>query len=430
MSEQKAVTALASVGLSLADESSRDFTRAPAAVTLGSVDFGGWQIHSVAGALPDFPAGTVYLVKVNYDVLLAAGTPAPTWVEAGFEFLDEDAVVIDALPRSVWEATPARRYNLTAELAFSLADDAPPGGTVVGPPLRENIPVPPLTSVLEVLGIGSSFIRWRHIQSTDSAVPPGSQVGWLVLLVPAGCRDVQVRARAGYASTPHRLQGRQPSAAPDTFTVRLPAPPAGPPPGPGMDDSADDALSMRMGFVIDVAGYSQRTEPGQHAVQRRLTALVGEVVRDIGITLDRCYTQDTGDGMNVFLPPATDVSRALPTLLMATANRLSRDNQQYTDRIRLRMAIDFGPVRKAAAGFSGNTVISFGRLVDSEPIREAVSGPLAADLAVLVSDWLFATVVSQGYGFLDPAQFTRIQAIVRSFQADAWLWTSGPGESG
>lgn len=429
MVEQDSAERLARVGLSLTDESSRDFSRMPTELTIGSVDFGGWQIHPVSGALRDFPGSAAYLVKINYDILLSVGTPTPTWVDAGFEFLGEDVTVVDALPRSVREATAARHYNLTADLAFSSVDDTVPGAAA-SPPLRENIPVPSLTPVLEVFGIGSPIIRWRHTAIGNATVPAGSQVSWLILLVPAGCREVHVRARAGYGSSPDRLRGRRPSAAPDMFTVRLPAPPTEPPPDTAPSQGAEGAFSMRMGFVVDVADYSQRTEPGQCAVQQRLAALLSDVMRDIGTTLGQCYTQGTGDGMNVFLPLATDISRALPVLLTATASRLVRDNRQHADRIKLRMATDFGPVRPAAAGFSGNTIISFGRLVDSAPIRQAVSGQSAADLAVLVSDWLFAAVVSQGYAGLDPARFTRVQAVVRNFQADAWLWTSDPGEEG
>ena len=48
-----------------------------------------------------FPACDAYLVKVNYDISLAADAPEPIWVDAGFEFHDEGVAVADALPRSV-----------------------------------------------------------------------------------------------------------------------------------------------------------------------------------------------------------------------------------------------------------------------------------------------------------------------------------------
>ncbi len=421
---------LARVGLCLVGESSRAFTGAPARFTIGSVDFGGWQIHPVAAMPQGFPACDAYLVKVNYDIALAADAPEPIWVDAGFEFHDEGVAVADALPRSVRKPTGASRHTLTAHLAFDVADDAATHGAALDSPLHQGIPMPPLTPIVEVFGIGGPRIRWRYTATTGAAGTAGhvgSQVSWLALLVPAGCGELHVEACAGYGSTPHRMMGMQAKATPDTFTVRLPSKLGG---TPADEAAAPAALTVRMGFVVDVVGYSKRTEPCQYAVQQRLAALIHDVLDDVGFSLDENFVQGTGDGMNVFLPTGTDISRALPGLLEATATRLGIDNQRHTDRIRLRMATDLGPVRQAAAGFSGNTIISFGRLVDSAPIRDAISDHPDADLAALVSDRLYEFVVSQGYPGLDPARFTPVRAVVKSFQAGAWLWTSLPGGSG
>jgi class 3 adenylate cyclase len=240
-----------------------------------------------------------------------------------------------------------------------------------------------------------------------------------VLLIPAGSGELHVRATARHASAPGSLAGRRPSVTPAAFTIRLPA-------DPPTEDSPVP-LSVRMGFVVDVVGYSQRAEPHQYALQQRLAALITDVMDEIGVRLEPGYVQGTGDGMNVFLPVDTDISRALPALLASVGARLRRDNQRHQDRIRLRVATDLGPVRPAATGFSGNTIIAFGRLVDSAPIRDAMARHPDADLAVLVSDWLYQHVVSHGYGGLDPAEFSRVQAVVKSFQADAWLWIRPSG---
>ncbi len=125
---------LARVGLCLVGESSRAFTGAPARFTIGSVDFGGWQIHPVAAMPQGFPACDAYLVKVNYDISLAADAPEPIWVDAGFEFHDEGVAVADALPRSVRKPTGASRHTLTAHLAFDVADDAATHGAALDSP--------------------------------------------------------------------------------------------------------------------------------------------------------------------------------------------------------------------------------------------------------------------------------------------------------
>jgi class 3 adenylate cyclase len=415
MSEQSASPALARVSLWLDAGESRGYIGTPARFTIGWVDFGGWLVDRVAAPQPIRPDSAAYLIKVNYDVGLAPGAPPPAWVEAGFEFEDEDVAVVDALPRRVRASADARSYLLTEHLAFQEADVAVPEGF----PFRGGIVVPPLDPDIDAFGIGKSRVRWRHTTVPGTAGPVGSQTGWLVLLAPARSGELHVVATARHALAAGSLAGRRPTAAPAAFTIRLPA-------GPPAPDSPVP-LSVRMGFVVDVVGYSQRTEPHQYALQQRLAALITEVMGEIGVRLEPEYVQGTGDGMNVFLPVDTDISRTLPALLASVGTRLRRDNQQHQDRIRLRVATDLGPVRPAATGFSGNTIIAFGRLVDSAPIRDAMAGHPDADLAVLVSDWLYQYFVSQGYGGLDPAEFTRVQAVVKSFQADAWLWIGPSG---
>lgn len=420
---------VASVELYRDEQSSRTYTGAPARFRIGSVDFGGWQIHPVATVSRDFASNDAYLVKVNYDVNLGTGAPEPIWMDAGFEFQDEGVAVLDALPRSVRSPTCASRYVLTTHLGFDAATDTCQNTPAPSSSSHANIVMPAVVPVVEVFGVGGPIIRWRHSVTQGGTGPVGSQTGWLALLVPAGCRELHVRALGGYASTAYRLKGGQAAAKPDAFTVRLPmpaerAPTVAPPPADKARADGAASLSVRLGFAVDIVGYSERSEPGQYLVQQRLDALMREIMSDIDIALDDGYVQHTGDGMNVFMPLETDISHALPALLTATAGRLAADNQRHTDRMRLRMAIDFGPVRQAATGFSGNTIVSFGRLVESSPIRKAIKDNVRTDLVVLISDWLYWSIVSHGYGGLEPGRFTRVLAVVKSFQAEAWLWTS------
>jgi len=443
---------LARADLCLIAAENRAYAGGPAQVTIGSVGFGGWQVDLVARTPSAFPASDAYLIKVNYDVGLAPEAPAPDWVEAGFEFDDEGVAVIDALPRRVHQPAGASRYLLTEHLAFDVAGAGEQDSFPAGRPLREGIAMPPLDPDIGAFGIGGPGIRWRHTAAAGTAGPAGSQVGWLAVVAPAGCRELRIRAVARHASRSRQMAGRRPGATSQPCTVRLPArSPAGTAaagtaaagtaaaavsgspagqvraPSPSAPPFSMPPLSVRMGFVVDVVGYSERTEPGQYALQQRLAALITEVMGLAGVRLEPEYLQGTGDGMNVFLPAGADVSRVLAALLRPAATWLHDDNQGHADRMRLRVATDLGPVRPAATGFSGNTIIAFGRLVDSAPIREAITRQPDADLVVLVSDWLYAAVVSQGYAGLEPSRFTRVQAVVKSFQADAWLWTSAPG---
>ncbi|BBH69568.1 hypothetical protein ACTI_62530 [Actinoplanes sp. OR16] len=183
------------------------------------------------------------------------------------------------------------------------------------------------------------------------------------------------------------------------------------------------AASVRMGFVIDVVGYGRRTAREKTDVQQRVAALVGELLRDQGLRLDETYHHGTGDGMVVFLPGEVEVHRALARLLRGAAEALAEDNQRYRDRMRLRMAAVIGPLGPAAIGFSGDAIVEAGRMVDSAPLREALSG--GADLVVLISSPLYDYAVREGHAGLRAEEFRPVEVQAKEYRRRAWLW-SGP----
>jgi hypothetical protein len=87
------------------------------------------------------------------------------------------------------------------------------------------------------------------------------------------------------------------------------------------------------------------------------------------------------------------------------------------------MATVVGPIAPSALGSADGTVVELSRLLDSDVLRKEIADHPAIDLAVLVSDRLYADVVGEGYPGLDPAQFRRHLVQVKRYSAHAWLWT-------
>src|SRR5258708_3880181 len=108
--------------------------------------------------------------------------------------------------------------------------------------------------------------------------------------------------------------------------------------GPGGRQSG---RALRMGFVLDVAGYGTRTGPGRDDVQQRLKRFVVTMLAEWGLKLDAGVVdhQWTGDGINAVLPSDIDPPAVLSVLVRSLAVGLSADNARHADRIRLRMAI-------------------------------------------------------------------------------------------
>ncbi|MEV6635077.1 CATRA conflict system CASPASE/TPR repeat-associated protein [Actinoplanes sp. NPDC051470] len=185
-------------------------------------------------------------------------------------------------------------------------------------------------------------------------------------------------------------------------------------------------VEQRLAFGVDVVGYSSRTVPQQHAVQRRLADVAGRVLDRIEVALPETDRQDAGDGMMVVLPARLEAHRVLPGLLGGWRSEIVADNAAHPgDRIRVRLSVVEGPFARAAIGFSGNTIIEAGRLLDSAPLRAAVEEHAAADLVALISDRLHDDVVVAGHEGVEPAHFTRVPVRVKDFSRDAWLWLGG-----
>jgi TIR domain len=180
---------------------------------------------------------------------------------------------------------------------------------------------------------------------------------------------------------------------------------------------------IRMGFAVDIVQYSARSAPMKEDAQNRLARLAAQVLDDLAVDPAETAQQSIGDGMNVFLPMAVEVHRALPALLHSWNDRLSADNRRFQDRLRLRMAAAVGPVGTAAMGFTGGTIVELSRLLDSDVLRKEIAGHPDLDLAVLISGKLYDYVVSEGHPSLGPEKFQRHLVSVKEFSADAWLWT-------
>lgn len=193
-------------------ESEKSVEQSPGRIALGLIRLRGWQLRRLAAVPADLPDRAAYLVRVRYEFDISPGVTPPRWAEVRFDFPDPDVLVLDAVPTRVVEPARAASYRLTPELRFAAVES----GTGTG----ADVTLPALVPEIVPVGIDSALIGWRHV----GQVPPGTHVGWLVLLVPESWTEVPVLATGHYhVETAAELQLR-PDARQDAFTVRLPAP--------------------------------------------------------------------------------------------------------------------------------------------------------------------------------------------------------------
>ncbi|GAA2996063.1 toll/interleukin-1 receptor domain-containing protein [Actinokineospora diospyrosa] len=187
------------VDLVLVNAATRHVSTAPAAVEIGAVRLGGWQVHPVAPTR--FPGRAAHVVKINFDLWLAPDVPVPPWLEVGFDF-GADAVVVDAVPRASSSPGPGRTYAVDQHLSLVEANT--------------GVHLPEVSSTVQVFGIGGREIRWRHRDPR-----PGSHAAWIVLLTPQDATHVPVTASARYDLPPEETFGYAPATRPHTFDLDL-----------------------------------------------------------------------------------------------------------------------------------------------------------------------------------------------------------------
>jgi protein tyrosine kinase len=198
------------------------------------------------------------------------------------------------------------------------------------------------------------------------------------------------------------------------------------PGGRGMAARGRPGLRLRMAFVLDVVGYGARTVPQQQEVTRRLRALVDATLDQCDLKLDPEIVdyQWTGDGINAVLNADIDPTATLPVLIRSLSSALGADNARSADRIQIRMAVSVGLIERGLTGFDGQLIVDINRLVDSAPLRAALSETPSADLAVAISDHVYAMMIQPGYPGIPGGQLTRVDVAAKEFSGPAWLWLS------
>ncbi|TMM34377.1 MAG: hypothetical protein E6F99_22220 [Actinobacteria bacterium] len=176
--------------------------------------------------------------------------------------------------------------------------------------------------------------------------------------------------------------------------------------------------------LVDVAGSASTTAQGRARMRRDLYDLMDGALDRRGLDLATFALNDTGDGLRLFVP----FHRVRPTdivdmFVLGFLAGLRQQRQYATEaaRIRLRMAIDLGLVGPHLQGWIGDPLVRVARLVDAEPLRDVLRNDPGLDLAVVVSDEMYLSVVRPGDGYVPSEGFQPVVVRVKEFAARAWL---------
>jgi hypothetical protein len=181
-------------------------------------------------------------------------------------------------------------------------------------------------------------------------------------------------------------------------------------------------------FGCDVAGFTddRRDDEVQLAVRAALYGLVSEAFDEAHLPWDECLHEDRGDGILVVIPARMPSATVVDPLLVHIHAGLRRHNRLAGDAadIRLRVAVHIGEVHRDPHGLAGVAVNHLFRLLDA-PVLKGALGAGDADVALIVSDYFYESVVRHGPGMIDPTTFRPVTVAVKRTQARGWIHLPG-----
>lgn len=181
-------------------------------------------------------------------------------------------------------------------------------------------------------------------------------------------------------------------------------------------------------ILSDVVGFGARTrtDEDRRVIREALFSMTHAALQDLP---DTWSWDDRGDGLLTVVPPSVPTALVIRHLHKELPAALGGHNRVHREpaRIRLRVAINVGPVVSDTMGVTGEAIIVTARLVEAPLFKEAMARGQAG-LGIIASAFIYDNVIRHDLGM---SGYSRVQADVKESSLQAWMKLFGsPGESG
>jgi len=181
-------------------------------------------------------------------------------------------------------------------------------------------------------------------------------------------------------------------------------------------------------FAVDIAGFTKpnRDDDIRLYLHGQLYDILEKAFDHADIPWNRCFREDRGDGVLVVVPPSIAYRGMIDPLPERLRGLIRRHNHVSSDAaaIQLRAAAHVGPVDHDGHGFVGSDINHLFRLLEARPLKRALTGS-DAELALIVSDYVYSTVVCRYPSLVSPDAFRSVRFQVRYTRARAWTYLPG-----
>ncbi len=189
------------------------------------------------------------------------------------------------------------------------------------------------------------------------------------------------------------------------------------------------SLIERFVVGVDIQGFSSRVARRQVMLERDLDRMLDEAAEEARVSRALWERSVAGDGEVAVLPAEVDMLAVVRKFVSELDHRLTDHNEDHhpETRIRLRVAMHIDVITPAALGYAGPALIVLQRLLDSAPLRTALTDAPDASLAQIISECLYQKTVVPELGGLRPRQFQKVQVDLsaKGFQQTAYVYVPG-----
>lgn len=178
-------------------------------------------------------------------------------------------------------------------------------------------------------------------------------------------------------------------------------------------------------FAVDIAEFTRpdRDDDVRMFMREELYRILERAFDGSGIPWTACFREDRGDGALVVIPPGIAAKGIVDPLPERLGSLIRRHNHvsSAAAHIQLRVAAHIGPVDHDGHGFVGTDVDFLFRMLDARPLKRTLAST-RADLALIVSDYVYRNIVSRHPSLVSPAAFWPVRFKVKSTRARAWTY--------
>ncbi|MGW6023102.1 hypothetical protein [Streptomyces sp. NPDC055099] len=175
-------------------------------------------------------------------------------------------------------------------------------------------------------------------------------------------------------------------------------------------------------LLFDIEQFGTRDDVEQAFLRRMLYDVADDTLTAADVSETDRLRADRGDSVVELIDANVPVPRLLKALLTETPMLLHAKNRLMagSTRMRLRVVLAAGYVGVDEKGWIGGDLNHAFRLLDAEPLREALR--TGADSSVLcVSDAVYQGVVRHGHHGVRPEEFHQVAVQTKEGPTSAWL---------